>query len=158
MHRYISLSDSYWKTLNSLWAVLKESEFRPEEVVLITEKKSIKKAEEIAEDMKVLMNSYDLPQEVRVEKMGDSDYDRVSKTVAQLIDENLKNDDENALDITGGKKMMVAATLFTQDPGKLDHIFFLDFEEDEDLEMPYPNIPVESIELKDLVEEKKRAI
>ncbi|MFO7991965.1 MAG: hypothetical protein R6U61_06710 [Thermoplasmata archaeon] len=156
MRRYISLSGNYWKTLNGLWAVLKESDFRPEEVVLITEKKSMNKAKRIQRDMKILMDSYDLPEEVGIKKVGNSDYNGTSKIVTGLIKDNLEGDNKNALDLTGGSKLMVAAALFTPDTGKIDHIFFLDFDEDDGIELPYPDIPHGSVELKDLVEERRR--
>lgn len=157
MRRYISLSGSYWKTLNGLWAVLKESDFRPEEVVLIAEKKSMKKAEKIQRDMKILMGSYDLPEDVRIEKVKNSDYNGTSETVAKLINGGTGRDGETALDLSGGSKLMVAAALFTPDTGKLDHIFFLDFDEDDDIDLPYPDIPHGSVQLMDLVEERRRA-
>mgnify|MGYP006290133085 CR=1 FL=1 len=151
MRKYITLvGRNYWTTLNSLWAVIKEDKFTPDEVYILTEKSFKERAETLKEDVENLLKNYDIDAEVFIEINEDADLYHAGEEVQKIIGDG--NENEVALDITGGRKTMVAGSLVNPRSKSLKHVFYLYSDEAVDTDKPYPAIDSDRMLIKDFVD------
>lgn len=150
MHKYITMvGRSYWATLNSLWAVLKKDLFSPEKVILLCEEGREKRANVLRKDIETLLEGYDLDSTVDIRLMDNADFYHAGEEVLELVDDR---EDSVALDITGGRKSLVAGALVNPGAHKLKHVFYLYLDEIRDAERPYPSIDSDRMMMKDFVD------
>ncbi|MFW6197192.1 MAG: hypothetical protein ACOC5D_07665 [Thermoplasmatota archaeon] len=153
MNKYITLvGKEYWETLNSIWAVIKEGEFEAKEVHIISEKENLKRAKVLKRDIKKLLSKYDLDTEVQISLVEDHDGLNLSDTIKEITDDQ----DNTAIDITGGRKYLVAGSLVNAYSIGYDHVFYLDVKKIEDISKPYPTIPGDEISIIDFMKTNER--
>ncbi|MFW6040882.1 MAG: hypothetical protein ACOC85_03500 [Thermoplasmatota archaeon] len=157
MRKYITLvGRSYWSTLNSLWAVLKNREFIPDEVFLITDKSFKENAEILKKDIKILLTNYDIDAQVFIEMNEDVDLYHTGQRIQDIIEKEDEN--EVALDITGGRKTAVAGALVNPGSKYLKHVFYLYLDKIEGASRPYPSIELDRMKIRDFVDIYKEDI
>ncbi|MFO7793105.1 MAG: hypothetical protein R6W73_09055 [Candidatus Saliniplasma sp.] len=146
MKKYVTLvGKNYWETLNSLWAVIKQDRFEPEQVYLISEKANLKRAKILKRDIGRLLSNYDLDSEVQISLAKNHDGLDLETVIKDIID----GEDKIALDITGGRKYLVAGSLVNPYSKRFDHVFYFYSGDTGDTDKPYPTIPFDDITIKD---------
>jgi len=149
MKKYITLvGKDYWKTLNSIWAVVKEDRFLPDELFLISEKENLRRAKILKKDIDSVLSNYGLDTDIDISLIDDGDEIDVGTEIQNLI----KDGDEVALDITGGRKYLVAGSLVNPYVDRFDHVFYLYVNGLEDHSRPYPTIPAHEVKIKDFID------
>ncbi len=153
MRKYITLvGRDYWLTLNSLWAVLKEERFRPDQVYLLAEEGLKKRSNTLKKDIDHLLKAYGLNPRIEERITQDADFYHAGKEVQKVIDESDEND-ILALDITGGRKALVAGSLVNPSAKDFKHVFYLYIDFLDGAKKPYPAIHTEKMMLRDFVQE-----
>ncbi|MGM0405290.1 MAG: hypothetical protein ACQEQM_04025 [Thermoplasmatota archaeon] len=146
MRKYITLvGKNYWESLNSLWAVIKENKFEPEEVWLVSEKENLRRAKVLKRDFKKLLSNYGFDGETNISLIEDHDGINLGETLQELIED----DDKIALDITGGRKYLVAGSLVNPHSYKFDHVFYVYTGDIDDTDKPLPTIRLHDVTVKD---------
>ncbi len=162
------LGRSVWAVLNSYHAVLRERAFFPDEVVLFAEgnssEKLLKEVETTVNGLKVLSEEFEISPSIRYEMISeyscgatcDHDFVKMVRHVIELIKKSKKEGDVIAIDITPGKKTLVAGTLLPINLSDVEHIFYLSIKET--VPRPYMMIPYQIQQLNDFKEQVVRAM
>ncbi|MFP4141733.1 MAG: hypothetical protein ACLFT7_00120 [Thermoplasmata archaeon] len=152
MDMYITLvGDEYPKAINSLWAVLKQEKFVPDELFLVIEEEK-DLIEKLEKDLKQLLENYDINTSVEFivfSEIGD---------IRQII-EGPQEDEKGkiALDISSASKLIMAKVLIDKDYHIFDHVFYLEVD-DKDRRNPLPTIEQNKVRLRDLKNEPTEAV
>ena len=151
MRKYITLvGNNYWSTLNSFWAVIKNDRFHPDKIFLLTEKSFIERAKTLKIDIENLLEHYNQDGDVVIEVNEDADLYHAGEEIQKIINDGEEN--EAALDITGGRKTMVAGSLVNPGAKQLKHVFYLYLDDIKEVSKPYPAIDPDKMMIKDFIE------
>lgn len=152
---YIALHGrSAWASLNAYYAVLEESELRPEVIWIITESTFESQLPALQEGFETISIGFDLKPKVRSLVLPEGDIVEAGLEIGGLV-ESLKKDYRVALDITSARKPVVAGALLATADNKPDYIFYLMIDTLEGVSKPYPMIPRQHQQLHDLRQETR---
>jgi len=147
MDKYTALIGEEHRTaLNSLWAVLNQNRFEPDELLLVLDEEK-EFSDELEEDFKLLLENYEL--DCSVESCLFSDVE----TVRHLIEN--PEDGFVALDITSASKHTTAKLLMDEISRIFDHIFYLEVDDEEEKTNLLPTIECSRVRLLDLKAEQR---
>lgn len=162
------LGRSVWAVLNSYHAVLREKEFFPDEIVLFAEGKAseklLKEINSTVSGLAILSEEFKLSPDIKYEVISESasevnsddDFVKMVQRALDLIKKRKKEGHVIAVDITPGKKTLVAGTLLPINLSDVDHIFYLSIKET--VPRPYMMIPYQIQQLNDFKEQVVRAM
>jgi len=142
---------SGWGVVNSYHAVMLETDFRPNRIILLYEAQYESAINPVVEGMKTIQEEYG---ERNIEKVRVPNFDmRATRDEIERIIQSLKDSgSEVALNITGGRKALVAGSLLGFSGRPLKHIYYLTIESTEDAAKPYLMIPKRIQLLRDLAQ------
>ncbi len=142
---------SGWGVVNSYHAVMLETDFRPDRIILLYEAQYESDINPVVEGMKTIQEEYG---ERNIEKVRVPNFDmRATRDEIERIIQSLKDSgSEVALNITGGRKALVAGSLLGFSGKFLKHIYYLTIESTEDAAKPYLMIPKRIQLLRDLAQ------
>ena len=142
MGTYITVvGKDHYLVLNSLWAVLKEGVFQPDKLILL--QWDDKDCSGLYKQIKELLNAYEI--EVSIEHTSRRD---------GIVSE----DEETALDISGGDMESTARLLIDNEISGLKHIFLLKIEGSFGSKIPYPLIDSSKLHLLDILDDEVKTI
>ncbi len=144
MGKYIALvGEDHRSAVNSLWAVLREGIFEPEELYIILDAQN-GSSEQIKNDVKELLKNHDLNCSIEMNTFSEIN------DVRRMIDGSSENNSAPiALDISAASKLTTAEVLMGKGCDLFDHIFYLEVQS-EDRDLPLPTIEQNKIRLNDL--------
>jgi hypothetical protein len=152
---YIALHGrSTWASLNTYYAVLLESEVRPDLVWLVTESTYEELLPVLDEGVRVISMGFDFQPKIRSTVLPTGDISEAGVEVRGIID-SLKGNTV-CMDITSARKAVVAGALLASADCKPDHIYYLEIDDLQDKAKPYVMIPRQQQLLHDLREETRR--
>jgi len=103
--------------------------------------------------LEVFREELNLSYEINIHVTGESDFINAGKKISQLL-KKLKNEGYKiAVDITAGRKPLVAAALLPASKLDIDHLFYLDIKRVEGMNKPYYMIPLGIQRLRDFVQD-----
>jgi len=153
MEKYVVLIGEEHRTaLNSLWAVLIQKRFEPDELFLVLDGEK-ELLGELEEDFELLLENYDADCSVKSSLF--SDVQKVKDFIAD------SEDDENgliALDISAASKYTTAKVLMDEGSKIFDHIFYLKVDEAEEKTNLLPTIERNQLRLLDLKSEQMEGV
>jgi hypothetical protein len=141
---------SGWAVVNSFHASVIETDYRPEDVILLYEAQYTNKIKPVVEGLEIIQGTYSTPNVVQVE-VPTSDAHAAGQVALDLVRKLRGTGSEIALDITGGRKALVAGSLLALKDQGLDHVYYLAIETVEEVAKPYLMIPKRIQKLIDLV-------
>jgi hypothetical protein len=162
------LGRSVWAVLNSYYAVLREKEFFPDEIVLFAEGQingeltkdidtTIHGLEILSEKFNISpLVRYEVVSECECEVNSDNDFMKMVQCIVELIKDRKNAGDVVAVDITPGKKTLVAGTLLPINLSLIDHVFYLSVKDI--IPRPYTMIPYQIQQLNDFKEQAEVVI
>ena len=154
LRTYVTLlGRSVWALLNTYYAVLKEGRYRPDGIWVITEETYRGRMRAVEEGLGIISKGFDLEPIIQGETIADSDFFEAGRRISELIRGLKKEGYEVALDITPGRKALVAGALVSTARIHLDHVFYLLVDTLEGVAKPYPMIPFQYQHLRDFMEE-----
>ncbi|MDK2830335.1 MAG: hypothetical protein PWQ75_87 [Methanolobus sp.] len=161
------LGRSIWAVLNSYHAVLREKGFFPDEIVLFAEGQISELAQDIdttVSGLEILSEKFNISPDIRYEVVSeyecevnsDNDFMKMVQCIVELIKARKNAGDVVAVDITPGKKTLVAGTLLPINLSLVDHVFYLSVKEI--IPRPYTMIPYQIQQLNDFKEQAEVVI
>jgi len=154
LRAYVTLlGRSVWALLNTYYAVLREGRYLPDEVWVITEETYRGKMGAVEEGVGIISGGFHLEPNIQADIVADSDFLEAGKRISELIKGLKAEGHEVALDITPGRKALVAGALLSTARIDLDHVFYLLIDTLEGAARPYPMIPLQFQYLRDFMED-----
>jgi hypothetical protein len=155
MKAYLTLlGRSTWALINSYYAVVEEMGYHPDKVMIYSE--SSKDTPSIAEAIRSISSEYGFTPNVEVRVVQEGDFiasgNMISTDLRRFKDEGY----ETALDITPGRKPLVAGAVLSASKLNIDHIYYLMIDSTDDADKPYLLIPRKRQILTDFAEEARR--
>lgn len=142
MRAYITLlGRSVWALLNSYYAALRERDYRPDGVWIFTEEAFRSRVGTAEEGMRLISEAFGCGPEISAEIVPDSDFVGVGRKISAMVKDLKAREYEVALDITPGRKALVAGALLSTAGIHVDHVFYLLIDSLRDASKPYPMIP-----------------
>ena len=138
---YISLlGRSVWASLNTYYAVLDETDHRPEIIWVVTESSFEDQLPALIEGYDVISTSFNIKPIIKTVILPEGNISEAGIEVRGLVDSYTK-EDVVALDITSARKALVAGSLLATADNKPTHIFYLKIDSLDDSAKPYLMIP-----------------
>jgi hypothetical protein len=155
MKAYLTLlGRSKWALINSYYATLEEKSYFPDKVTIYSEANS--KPQEIPNAITNISKEYGFNPTITVKTLPEGDFIAAGNTVSLELKQLKQEGYETALDITPGRKALVAGAILSATKQNIDHIYYLMIDSTEDADKPYPLIPRKRQTLTDFVEESRR--
>ncbi|MDW7776380.1 MAG: hypothetical protein SCH39_08630 [Methanosarcinales archaeon] len=162
------LGRSIWAVLNSYYAVLKEKQYYPDEIILIAE--TIPDPEhtrnlELTKQGLALTSSHfgispaihhQVISEAECKVKSDDAFIKAVQCLSRLIKERKKAGYTVALDITPGRKTLVTGALLPITLSDVDHVFYLSVRDI--TPAPFMMIPFQTQHINDFKEQAVRAM
>jgi len=150
---YITVLGRYlWAMVNSYYAVLREEDYYPDKVYIVAEKRSESEVDRGKEAFEILSEQYDISPDVETIIVENVDFISAGEQISQAIKELKEEESKIALDITPGRKPLITAALVPAIKQGLEHIYYLEISDLNDVAKPYMEIPLGKQKLWDLLD------
>jgi hypothetical protein len=154
MQAYITiLGRSIWAVINSLYAVLKQTDNKPDVIYVVTESIFRDKLDKTVEGVKIVLDHFGFHAAVSTMIVAEGNLTAAGKAVGGLAKKLNDKGYDIIVDITPGRKSLVAGTLLALKKDQVSHIFYLDIKTIEDVNYPFEMIPKQIQSLKDFLQE-----
>jgi hypothetical protein len=140
---------SVWALLNTYYAVLRETSYRPTEIIILSETEHERQIPVVKQGLKILSEGYDITPKVGMEQIPTGDFIEAGRKISARIRKVKNEGSKIAIDITPGRKALVAGALIPLASISVDHIFYLQITSTDDAAKPYMMIPFTSQQLRD---------
>ena len=139
---YISLlGRSAWALLNTYYAVIREGQYQPEEVLIAVESPFKDKASSVVEGVRTISSHFGISPQVDCIPVFQADIVDAFEKLYSLIITRKKAGATVAIDITPGRKSVVAGVLLPIKLSEIDHVFYLEISTTENVAKPFQMIP-----------------
>ena len=156
MKAYVSLHGrSVWATLNTYYSVLKETDFRPDQIWICTESTYEEQLPMLDEGYKIISIGYDFEPKISSMILPEGDIISAGMKIGGLI-VSLKKENEVALDVTSARKALVVGAILATTENKPDRIYYLMIDTLQDISKPYTMIPRQHQSLIDFRKQARR--
>ncbi len=150
---YITVLGRYvWALVNCYHAVLREKEYYPDKVFIVAEDRSKSEVDKGKKAFGILNEQYDISPEMETIIVENVDFFSAGKRISKTIKELKEDKTKIALDITPGRKPMITAALVPAIKEGLEHIYYLEISDLDDVAKPYLEIPLGKQKLWDLLD------
>ncbi len=147
---YITLlGRSSWALLNCYYAVLRQTSFRPSEILVITEELFTPKLGSTIRGLRILSEEYQIAPRIEDLVLAEADFHAACIRIPETIVQRKKQGMAVALDITSGRKALIVGALIGVPKESLDHVFYLAISRTEGAARPYMMIPLQIQKLRD---------
>jgi len=140
---------SVWALLNAYYAVLRETPYRPTEIIILSETEHEGQIPVVRKGLKILSEGYAISPKIDVEKIPTGDFIEAGRKISARIRKVKQEGSKVAIDITPGRKALVAGALIPLASISVDHVFYLQITSTDDAAKPYMMIPLSSQQLRD---------
>jgi hypothetical protein len=148
------LGRSKWALINSYYATLEEKSYYPDKVTIYAEANS--ESQEIPNAITNISNEYGFNPTITVKTLPEGDFIAAGNSISSDLKKLKHEGYETALDITPGRKALVAGAILSATRQSIDHIYYLMIDSTEDADKPYPLIPRKRQTLIDFAEDARR--
>lgn len=155
MKAYITiLGRSVWALINAYYAVLVEKSYYPDIVYIFAEDIYADQLDKAIKGIEILSEEFGFKPEIRQEIVREADFVEAGVKITSII-KDLKQNCRVAIDITPGRKALVAGALIPISKIGVDHVFYLAIKTLDNVSKPYRMIPLSIQGLRDFVEDAK---
>jgi hypothetical protein len=144
-----------WASLNTYYAVLIEEKFTPEMVLIVSEDHNEDNLIQLDKGIRIISKGFELNPQIRSITVKEGSIIDPGIEVSGIID-SMGPEVNVAIDITSGRKAVVAGSLLATADRPQDHVYYLMIDTLEDAAKPYPMIPYQHQHLIDLKEQTRR--
>ncbi|KUG19885.1 hypothetical protein ASZ90_010387 [hydrocarbon metagenome] len=158
---YIALlGRSTWALVNTYYAVLREMGLRPARVYILAEEPYAGSAPVVREAVGILSDSYGFSPDIDLITVPEADFTGAGNAIRSLAEDLTRDGFSVALDITSGRKAMVAGALITISRAHLDvsHIYYLAVKAENEIAKPYMMIPQKAQQVRDFMEDAEMMV
>jgi hypothetical protein len=147
---YITMTGrSIWALLNAYYAVLRETPYRPTDIIILSETEHEGQISVVKKGLKILSEEYNISPKVEIEKIPTGDFIEAGRKISARIRKVKQEGGKVAIDITPGRKALVAGALIPLASISVDHVFYLQITSTDGAAKPYMMIPLASQQLRD---------
>ena len=140
---------SIWALLNAYYAVLRETKFRPTHIIILSETEHGGQIPVVKKGLNILSDGFGIAPRVDVEQISTGDFIDAGRKISARIRTVKEQGSKVAIDITPGRKALVAGALIPLASISVDHVFYLQITTTDDAAKPYMMIPLSSQQLRD---------
>ena len=140
---------SVWALLNAYYAMLRETKFRPTQIIILSEIEHAGQIQLVKKGLTILSDGYGIAPNVDIEQIQTGDFIQAGKKISARIKAGKEQGSKVAIDITPGRKALVAGALIPLANLSVDHVFYLQITTTDDAAKPYMMIPLTSQQLRD---------
>jgi hypothetical protein len=154
MKVYVTMTGlSDWAIFNSLWAAIRLRNYLPDKIYIFTIKKRKKQAELARRRFEVLLKEYDKKAKMEIIEVAEADFVGSGRRINEVVKEEKSQGNTIAIEVTPGRKAMVAGALVPSIQGKADHVFYLYLENFDYADNLFMRIPLTMQHSHDFMEE-----
>ena len=148
-----TIGPSPFAVINTFWAAVERDSWISERIFLIYNEETVQYLPGISKVMEsIILEHGGKRPEIRCTSINEDDLAQVYRTYQRVIDEERKNENEIAIDITPGRKYMSAFSMHAGlKNGSIDRIYYIHIRGRKFMNQPYPMIPVPYCDLEDIV-------
>ncbi len=158
MNIYITMTGlSDWAIVNSFWAAVRLRNYFPDKIYIITIKKRIKQAKLAQRRFGIILKEYEKRAGTEIIEVAEADFMASGKRINEIVKKEKSQGNTIAIEITPGRKAMVAGALVSSLQGKVDHVFYLYLENIDYADNMFLRIPLTVQYSHDFMEEIKFA-
>lgn len=157
MEIYVTLlGRSVWALLNTYYAALDKGR-EPEKIHVFAEKGYKNNCEKVEKGLEIISEGYGFSPEIKIHVVQDGGFMNAGKKIRETLSKLIKEENEVSIDITPGRKALVAAallsafTLSAKEKMNVDQVLYLAV--NETIPKPYYEIPFQIQELRNLIED-----
>jgi len=147
------LGRSTWALINTYYAVLAEKAYYPELIYIFAEDIYADQIGKAIKGIEILSEEFGFKPEIKQEVVRELDFVEAGLKITSLIKDLKQNGYKVAIDITPGRKALVAGALIPISKIGVDHVFYLAIKTLDNVSKPYKMIPLQIQELRDFVED-----
>jgi hypothetical protein len=158
MKVYITMTGlSDWAIVNSLWAAIRIRGYIPDKIYIFTIGKRRRQADLAKKRFSVLLEGYRKKATIEIVEVPEADFVCSGRLISDVVNREKSKGRTIAIDITPGRKAMVAGALVPGIQGKADHVFYLYLENFDYSDDIFMRIPMSIQHSHDFMEEVKDA-
>ncbi len=155
MKVYITmLGRSTWAMINAYYAVVMEKKYKPDEIYIFLEDIYQDKLPKAVRALEMISAAFGFSPKIDVIIIKEANFKEARKKAGILLRKLKSIGAEIAIDITSGRRALVAGALVQGVPLKVNHVFYLALA-DKDIQFanrPYMMIPLHAQKLEDFME------
>lgn len=145
------LGRSTWALINTYYAVLSEKSYYPDLVYIFAENVYAEELKKAVKGVEILSEEYGFKPKIEQETIKEADFVEAGLKINALIKELKQKGCSIAIDITPGRKALVAGALLPAGKIGVDHIFYLAMKSLKNVAKPYKMISPQIQDLKDFM-------
>lgn len=159
MKVYITMTGlSDWAIFNSLWAAIRLREYIPDRIYVFSNRKRKKQAELAKKRFTVLLKEYGKRSpHIEIVYVPEADFVVSGKRINEVVKREKSQKNTIAIEVTSGRKAMVAGALVPGIQGNADRVFYLYLEDFDYADNMFMRIPLTLQHSHDFMEEIKSA-
>ena len=158
MKIYITMTGlSDWAIFNSLWAAIRLRNYMPDKIYIFTIKKRISQAKLAERRFEILLKEYNKKANIEILDVAEADFVASGKRINEIIKKEKSKGNTIAIEVTPGRKAMVAGALVPSIQGRADFVFYLYLENFDYADNLFMRIPLTMQHSHDFMEEMKLA-
>jgi hypothetical protein len=144
---------SVWGLFNSVWASVRQFDYLPDRVYVLTAGCEASRAGMAKEMLFILLREHGAAPKIEIVNVPGDDIKEIGRVAADILLREKGLGNEVAVDVTPGTKATVLGTVLGAGKIKVDHIFYLYIESLQNASRPYLEIPLELQHSHDLLKE-----
>jgi hypothetical protein len=152
------LGRSVWALVNSYYAVLDGRKCSPTLIYVFAEERYKEELEKALKAIEILSSEYGFKPDIKSDFIKEGDFLEAGRKISSQAKRLKVKGFEIALDITPGRKALVAGSLISLSKTSVDHIFYLKISTLEGASKPYFMVPMQTQHLQDFIEDAKRGV
>jgi hypothetical protein len=156
---YITMTGlSDWALFNSLWAVIRLRNYIPDKIYIFTIKKRRRQAELAKRRFQALLGEHGKKKpHIEIAEVPEADFVASGKRINEVVKREKSQKNTIAIEVTPGRKAIVAGALVPGIQGNADHVFYLYLEDFDYAGDMFMRIPIHLQHSHDFMEEIKSA-
>lgn len=159
MKVYITMTGlSDWAIFNSLWAAIRLRNYLPDKIYIFTIKKRIRQADLAKKRFEILLKEYNKRANIEIIQVEEADFVGSGRRINEVAKKEKSQGNTIAIEVTPGRKAMVAGALVPSIQGMADHVFYLYLENFDYADNIFMRIPLTVQHSHDFMEEIKFAV
>ncbi|MCD6558297.1 hypothetical protein DRN43_07250 [Thermococci archaeon] len=156
MKAYVTmLGRSTWAMINAYYAIVMHKKYYPDEIYIFLEDIYAEKIPKAVGALKIISRAFGFEPKINWFIVEEANFVDADKKIGKLLKELKEKGFEIAIEITSGRKAVVAGALIHGIPLNVDHVFYLAIRSMEYANRPYMMIPLHVQILRDFVGDRE---
>lgn len=153
MRAYITvLGRSIWAVINAFYAVLRQKGTRPDVIYIVTEDLFKDKLDLTQEGLQIIAEEFGFRPKIERKVVVEGNPTVAGHEISTLINDLKSSGYSIDVDITPGRKSLVAGIMIAFKKENVDNVYYLDIKTIVDVNIPYAMIPMQLQSLKVFIE------